>query len=97
MARAQLQSARETITRPQSELYALKTNGDGGGGFNVGQLQQEKQDMAVDYDWQLLELKKQLVMVTNERDCLKQNQERVKATLEGKIRRLEQQLPARVS
>ena len=53
--------------------------------------------MAVDYEQQLLELKEQLVMVTSERDDLKQNQERVKATLEGKIRRLEQQLQARVS
>ena len=81
-------------------------DGDGGGGFNVGQLQQEKEDMAVDYERQLLELKEQLAMVTSERDDLKQNQERVKATLEGKIRRLEQQQsqksgsgqpPARVS
>ena len=80
-------------------------DGDGGGGFNVGQLQQEKEDMAVDYERQLLELKEQLVTVTSERDDLKQNQERVKATLEGKIRRLERQLeksgpgqpPAKVS
>jgi len=67
-------------------------NGDGGGGFNVGQLQQEKEDMAVGYEQQLLELKDQLVMVSSERDDLKQNQARVKATFEEKIRRLEQQL-----
>jgi len=80
-------------------------NGGGDSGFNVGQLQQEKQDMAVDYERQLLELKEQLEAVTSERDDLKQNQGRVKATLEGKIRRLEQQLqksgpgqpPAKVS
>ena len=64
----------------------------GGGGFNVGQLQQEMQDMAIDYERQLLELKEQLAMVTSEREDLKQNQKRVKATFEGKIRRLEQQL-----
>jgi len=65
---------------------------DGGGGFNVGQLQQRMSNMAIDYEQQLLELKEQLKMVTGERDDLKQNQERVKATFEGKIRRLEQQL-----
>ena len=48
MTRAQLQSGWETITRLQSKLDALKRNGDGGGGFSVGQLQQEKQDMVVD-------------------------------------------------
>ena len=82
------------------------SDGDGGGGFNVGQLQQRMQDMAIDYKRQLLKLREQLVKVTSERDDLKQNQERVKATLEGKIRRLEQQQsqksgsgqpPARVS
>ena len=105
MTRAQLQSAQENITRLQSELDALKRNGDGDGGFRVGQLQQEKQDMAVDYERQLLELKEELEVVTSERDDLKQNRERVNATLEGKIRRLEWQLeksgpgqpPAKVS
>jgi len=61
--------------------------------------------MAVDYEWQLLELKEQLAMVTSERDDLKLNQEWVKATLEVKIQRLERQLeksgpsqpPAKVS
>jgi len=65
---------------------------DGGGGFIVGQLQQQMPNMAIDYERQLLELKEQLAMVASERDDLKQNQERVKATLEGKISRLEQQL-----
>ena len=65
---------------------------DGGGGFDVGQLQQRMPNMAIDYERQLLELNEQLVMVTSERDDLKQNQKRVKAILEGKIRRLEQQL-----
>lgn len=55
----------------------------------MGQLHQEKEAMAVDYEWQLLELKEQLAILTSERDDLEQNQERVKATLEGKIRRLE--------
>ena len=58
---------------------------DGGGAFNVGQLQQQMQDMAIEYEQQLIGLKEQLVMVT-------QNQEQVKTTLEGKIRRLEREL-----
>ena len=62
------------------------------GEFNVGQLQQEKQDMAVDYERQLLEMKEQLQTVTSERDELKQNQERLNAHWESQVRRLEQQL-----
>ena len=62
------------------------------GEFNVGQLQQEKQDMAVDYERQLLEMKEQLQAVTSERDELKQNQERLNAHWESQVRRLEQQL-----
>ena len=102
----------ETATSPGSQNIRnnlgpppVSAGGDDGGGFNVGQLQQEKQDMAVDYERQLLELKEQLEAMTGERDDLKHNQERVKAHLEGKVRRLEKQLqkagsgeqPARVS
>ena len=62
------------------------------GEFNVGQLQQEKQDMACDYERQLLEMKEQLQTVTSERDELKQNQERLNAHSESQVRKLEQQL-----
>ena len=85
----------ETTTAGSQNIPPPDTAGsdsDGGGGFNVVQLQQQMPDMALDYERQLLELKEQLAVVTSERDDLKQNQERVKATLEGKIRRLEQQL-----
>ena len=58
----------------------------------VSQLQQEKQDMAVDYERQLLEMKEQLQTVTSERDELKQIQERLNAHWESQVRRLEQQL-----
>ena len=101
-ARPQTVNIAETATSPGSQNIrnnlghppdsAGGDGGDDGGEFNVGQLQQEKQDMAVDYERQLLELKEQLEAMTSERDDLKQNQERVKAHLEGKVRRLEQQL-----
>ena len=57
--------------------------------FNVGQLQQ---DMAMDYERQLLDVREQLESVTKERDTLLENRERVAAHWEGKTRRLERQL-----
>ena len=74
-----------------SQLQQAEPVGNSGE-FNVGQLQQEKHDMAVNYERQLLEMKEQLQAVTSERDELKQNQERLNAHWESQVRRLEQQL-----
>ena len=57
--------------------------------FNVGQLQE---DMAMDYERQLLDVREQLESVAQERDTLEENRERMAAHWEGKTRRLERQL-----
>lgn len=60
-------------------------HGDPATEFNVGQLQQEPtEDVRV--------FRQRLEEVTNERDDLKRNQERVNAHWEGKVNRLKAQL-----
>ena len=62
--------------------------------LNVSQLQQDREELVMRYEAQLLELQEQLEMATKERDSLLANRERVTAQWEGRIRRLEQQLKA---
>ena len=62
--------------------------------LNVSQLQQDREELVMRYEAQLLELQEQLKMATKERDSLLANRERVTAQWEGRIRRLEQQLKA---
>ena len=53
---------------------------------------QLQQDMAMDYERQLLDVREQLESVAQERDTLEENRERMAAHWEGKTRRLERQL-----
>ena len=76
-----------------NDLNAVSVGGTSSG-FNVGQLQQDREEMAMQYEAQLLELREQLETVTKERDSLLANRERVTAQWEGRVRRLEQQLKA---
>lgn len=64
--------------------------GGRGAGFNVGRLQQRGNSTDLEQD--LNQLRQQLEEVTKERDSLKQNNERVNAQWEGRVRRLQQQL-----
>ena len=78
-----------------NDLNAITSaRGGGSSGFNVSQLQQDREELAMHYEAQLLELQEQLETVTKERDSLLANRERVTAQWEGRIRRLEQQLKA---
>ena len=63
-------------------------------GFSVDSIHhhRSKEDMARDYEQQLVELRQQLEAVTKERDSVLESRERVTAHWEGKIRRLERQL-----
>jgi hypothetical protein len=61
-------------------------------GFNAQQLQQE--GSGGESDQQLHEVKTQLEAVTQEKNELLQNQERVNAQWEGRVKRLERQLQA---
>ena len=82
----------------QTGLNDMNATSVGGGGdssgFNVSQLQQDREELAMGYEQKLLELQEQLETVTKERDSLLENRERVTAQWEGRIRRLEQQLKA---
>lgn len=61
------------------------------GGFSVKHLHQERDDVQGE---DLQELKSQLETVTQEKNELLRNQERVNAQWEGRVRRLERQLQA---
>ena len=57
-------------------------------GFNVGELQQTGSKLPTD----VVELRKQLEAVEKERDDLRQNQQRVNARWDGRVKRLETEL-----
>lgn len=79
--------------QPSGSGGVTKSNdGAGESGFNAQQLQQE--GCGGESDQQLHEVRARLVAVTQEKNELLQNQERVNAQWEGRVRRLERQLQA---
>ena len=93
---AALEKEREAILRENATLEDQLSGYMYTGDVNdqSSQLQQDREELAMQYEAQLLELREQLETVMKEKDSLLANRERVSAQWEGRVRRLEQQLKA---